>query len=96
MKRRFIPVIGLAAFVLAVVLTAGMLTPTMAQDNDEDNGFTERSLKGGWGSSTHGFDAEIPSASVGLFSFDGKGECTHSFTSNEGGEIFVDTIEECT
>ena len=45
MKRRFIPVMGLAALVLAVVLTAGTLTLTPSMAN-EDNGFTERSLKG--------------------------------------------------
>jgi hypothetical protein len=42
MKRRFTPVIGLAALVLAVVLTAGTLTPSTA---NEDNGFTEHSLR---------------------------------------------------
>ena len=36
---------GLAALVLAVLLTAGTLTMTPSMAN-EDNGFTERSLEG--------------------------------------------------
>jgi hypothetical protein len=67
---------------------------------NEDNGFTERSLEGSWGFSAHGVhledDKEIPVVIVGLFSFDGKGECSHSFTHNLGGETFAGTAEECT
>ena len=99
MKRRFIPVMGLAALVLAAVLTAGTLTMTPSMAN-EDNGFTERSLEDNWGFSAHGVhledDKETPVVVVGLFSFDGKGECSHSFTGNLGGETFAGTAEECT
>jgi hypothetical protein len=81
------------------VLTAGTLrmTPSMA---NEDNGFTERSLEGNWGILSSGVvlvdDKEVPTAVVGPFSFDGKGECSHSFTGNFGGETFAGTTEECT
>jgi hypothetical protein len=99
MKRRLIPVMGLAALVLAVVLTAGTLTMTPSMAN-EDNGFTERSLEGNWGILSRGVvlvdDKQIPTVVVGPFSFDGKGECSHSFTGNVGGETFAGTVEECT
>jgi Tfp pilus assembly protein PilN len=47
-EEKVYTVMGLAALVLAVVLTAGTLTLTPSTAN-EDNGFTERSLEGSWG-----------------------------------------------
>lgn len=102
MKRRF--VIGLAALALAGVLVAATLamTPSMAQDNDEDNGFIASSIEDSWGFSAQGVslpqdDHEpIHGASVGLFSFDGKGACSYSFTRNFGGTSATGTAEACT
>jgi hypothetical protein len=94
MKRRFTLVMGLAALVLAVVLTVGTLavTPNMAS--------AQASLQGSWGFSAHGVRLEgnqqIPVVEVGLFSFDGNGGCSHSFTGNSGGENFAGTAESCT
>jgi hypothetical protein len=94
MKRRFTLAMGLAALVLAVVLTAGTLTvtPNMAS--------AQASLEGSWGFSAHGVRLEGNQQTfvveVGLFSFDGNGGCTHSFTGNSGGEAFAGTAEACT
>jgi hypothetical protein len=95
MKRLLAVVMGLAVLVLAAGLSA---TPTMA--NDEDNDFTDRSLEGSWGFSAHGValedDEVFHIVVVGLFSFDGEGECSLSFTGNFSGESFPGTAEECT
>ncbi len=93
MKRLLAVVMG-----LAVVLAAGLgATPSMAQ---EDTGFTALSLEGSWGFSAHGVSLEEDQVShgavVGLFSFDGQGQCSLSFTANFGGFTATGTAQECT
>ncbi len=104
--------IGLMIALVAVVLVAtlvarSMITDTVVAKGGDDREFTNKTIKGRWGSSIQGTilspDGPIPAVAVGLLDFDGLtddeglGRCVITDTTNVGGtKVGPQTSVTCT
>lgn len=96
--KRWAIVAGLTTVALLVSLNVKMRT---AQGNDEPE-FSLRTIEGTWGFSGDGVLAGpspedwLPTAGVGIITFDGEGGCEISTTTQFNGTAFSSTSEFCT
>lgn len=87
---------------LAIMTVAALVVLSGSSEADNDERFTERSLRGSWGFSAAGFLAVTPTGSntpasaVGLLRFDGRGECTDEAKLNSAGTVVALTSTSCT
>jgi hypothetical protein len=89
-KRSF-----LAAVIIALVVCS---TTSHADDNER---FSEKSLKGAWGFQAHGFlgvtpASHLPASAMGRNTYDGAGGCTSEAKLNAGGTVVALTSITCT
>jgi hypothetical protein len=87
---------------VAMMIVAALIVFSGSSEADNDDRFTERSLRGSWGFSAAGFLAvratgsHTPASAVGLLTFDGRGECTDEAKLNSAGTVVSLTSITCT